>query len=267
MRTFITTATTALALYLCTLSQAALAVALLRLTIAESDGPPIALLENKRLVGGLIKDIGDALARELNTQAEYNVVPRGRVEHMIEQGKSHITCNTNPKWYAPAYSTPLEWTKEIYPQVERLVSLDTMPDIRTIDDLKGKKISTTYGYSYPPAISQLWYTQQATQKPELRMALMMNAVRRKLTEIAIVSELEFAYWSKQHPSLATSFKTHPLVISTMPTVCAVSKNSAYSATQLNQAIDRLKINGELNAILKRYGWRPDDSLETSLAPK
>lgn len=224
-----------------------------RFTLAESDGPPMVILDNNHLAGGLLKELGDAIAHELNAKAEYSVVSRGRVELLIEQKNLFIACNTNPKWYI--HSSETEWTEELYPQIERLVSKNTVSDIRSADDLKGKKIATIYGYSYPEIISHLWYTNQAVRIQSLRLEAIMNRLLRNVSDVAIVSELEFSYWAEKNPISAASLKLHPYIVSKIPTMCAVSEGSDFSADDLNKAIDRLKANGKLNSILKRYRWR------------
>lgn len=235
-------------------SHITLAGATLQLTVADSDSPPIAVLEGKRLVGGLAKALGDALAQELNANVEYIVVPRARVGTLIEQRTFQVACNSNPTWHP--LSTHLLWTKEIYPQVERLASLASMPDIHALQELKGLRISTIYGYSYPPILSHLWFTHQATRQQERRLGLMMKAVERKLADVAVVSELEFAYWAKQNPEAASLVKLHPIIVSSIPTRCAVSEYATFTVDQLNHAIDRLRSSGKLAAILRNYAWKP-----------
>lgn len=223
----------------------------LQISVADSDGPPIAFLADNRLTGGLSKEIGEALAHELGTNVEFIVVPRKRIEPLIEAGKAQITCNANPKWYK--HPQRLQWTKEIYPQVERLISLKPLPDIHYVNELTGKKISTIRGYTYP-ALAYLWLNHRASHLPESRLELMIRAIQRRLADVAVVSELEFAYWAKNHPIDAQQLKLHPITVTSIPTMCAVSQHSSITVAQLNQAIDRLHHSGQLKAILKRYSW-------------
>lgn len=231
------------------------AAAVLRIGVADSDGPPIVELASdpqKGLAGGLYKELGEALARELDATPQFSIVSRKRVEQNIESNKVDIHCNANPLWYGNA--SRLGWTQELYPQVERLIALKSGTPIRRIEELSGKRIGTTRGYHYP-AVEALWASGQATRVDEARIELLMKSLQKKLIDVAIHSELEFAYWARSYPFEARNLEMLPVVISTMPTMCAVAPASRYGVGELNQAITRLHRNGRLKAILRAYQWQ------------
>ncbi len=230
-------------------SSMAFAKETLHVGMANSDGPPIILMTNNQVTGGLWKEIGQALAHELGTNATFSVFPRKRIEPLLEGGRIHITCNANPVWFTHPHQ--LNWTTEIYPQVERLISLASVPDIHQLRALKGKKISIIRGYSYP-TVSYLWTSNHIHTEP--RPEQMIRAVQKGLTDLAIVSELEFTYWAKLYPNEVKMLKVHPIIVTSRPTMCAVAKNSPVTAIQMNQAITRLQQKGRLSAILKSYSW-------------
>lgn len=231
------------------------AAAVLRIGVSDSDGPPIVELASdpqQGLVGGLYKELGTALAEELGTTPQFIVVSRKRVEQNIEANKVDIHCNANPLWYGNA--SRLGWTQELYPQVERLIALRSNHPLRHLDELAGKRIGTTRGYHYP-AVEALWASGQATRVDEARIELLMKSLQKKLIDVAIHSELEFAYWARSYPFEARKLEMLPVVVSTMPTMCAVAPTSRYSVTELNQAIARLHKSGKLKTILKAYQWQ------------
>jgi ABC-type amino acid transport substrate-binding protein len=227
----------------------------LRIGVSDSDGPPIVIIgkgPNKGMISGLMKYLGDALARTLGMRPEYVVVSRNRVEGNIEQNKVDIHCNTNPKWYSNA--AHLGWTRELFPQVERLISLKGEPDITELSQLKGKRIGTTLGYHYA-SLEPMWQAKQATRVNDTRIDLLMRALQVKITDVAIDSELEFAAWAKANPHEARALKVHPMVFSSVPTMCAVAPKSNISVKELDQAIEKMDKGGQIKAILARYQWR------------
>ena len=233
------------------------AAAPLRIGVADSDGPPIVELASdpqQGLVGGLYKELGTALAEELGTAPQFLIVSRKRVEQNIETNKVDIHCNANPLWYGNA--SRLGWTQELYPQVERLIALKSANPVRRVEELSGKRIGTTRGYHYP-AVEALWASGQAARVDEARIELLMKSLQKKLIDVAIHSELEFAYWARSYPFEARKLEMLPVTISTMPTMCAVAPASRYSVADLNQAIARLHKSGKLKTILKAYQWQPD----------
>jgi ABC-type amino acid transport substrate-binding protein len=229
---------------------------ILKIGVSDSDAPPIVVLtpDNQALASGLIKELGDALAGELGMKAQYVVIARKRVENTIETGKVNIVCNANPEWYGNA--TRLGWTREFYPQVERALSLREMPDIHQVDEMVGKRIGTIRGYSYP-TLEHLWAVGRTTRVDEPRLDLLVKSLQKKLTDIAISSELELAWWAKTNPQEARTFKQHPLTVTYMPTMCAVAPHSSVSTDRLNQGIEAMRRSGKLKAILKSYEWQAE----------
>jgi len=228
---------------------------ILHIGVADSDGPPIVILgkgPTKGMISGLSKDLGDVLARTLNMRPDYQVLSRNRVENAIETSKVDIICNANPKWYGNA--AKLGWTREFYPQIERLISLKTEPDITELNQLKGKRIGTILGYHYAP-LEPMWQAKQATRVNDTRIDLLMRALQVKITDVAVDSELEFAAWATSNPHEARALKVHPMVFTSLPTMCAVAPKSNVSVKALDQAIEKLERTGQIKAILARYQWR------------
>ena len=229
---------------------------ILRIGVSDSDAPPIVVLtpDNQNLASGLIRELGDALAGELGLKAQYVVIARKRVESSIETGKVNIVCNANPEWYGNA--TRLGWTREFYPQIERVLSLKGLPDIHQADEMVGKRIGTIRGYSYP-TLEHLWAVGRTTRVDEPRLDLLVKSLQKKLTDIAISSELELAWWAKTNPEEARQFKQHPMTVTYMPTMCAVAPQSPISTERLNQGIEAMRRSGKLKSILKSYSWQAE----------
>lgn len=231
-----------------------LAGGVLKIGVTDADAPPIVELaaDGHTLRGGLSRELGDALAAQLHMTPEYQVLARKRIEPMVESGRIHIVCNANPEWYGNA--TRLLWSHELYPQVERAISLHDLPDIHKAEELEGKRIGTIFGYNYP-TLERLWASGRSSRVEEAKQELLLKSLQKQLTNVAINSELEFAWWARNHPHDAHDFKLHPLVVTSMPTMCAVSPHAPLSLARLNQAIDSLHRRGTLQAILKRYQWQ------------
>lgn len=226
----------------------------LRIGVSDSDGPPINVISRDALRSGLTLDIGTLLARELNVKADFVVVSRKRVESSLEAGRVDIICNANPVWYDDA--TKFQWTHELYPQIERVATRLAQADITKTSDLSGMRIATIHGYSYP-TLENMWSTGQASRTSEERLDLMMKALTDHLADAAIVTELEFVFWAKSSPAIARQIKIHPMVFTSVPTMCALSPLSPFTLAQLNRAIDQLQQTGRLKATLSAYQWHPD----------
>lgn len=233
----------------------------LRIGFSDSDNPPIVVMSDTlplELKDGLIKELGDQLAAELGTVPDFVMLSRKRIESGLEGGKVDIVCNANPSWFGNA--DRLGWTRDIYPQTERLVSLKSVPDITSFEQLASgpgvRRISTIHGYSYP-TLDTLWVHNKLVRQEEMRHDLMLKSVEKNLADMAVMSELGYVWWARQNPARAAQLKMHPLVTSAVLTMCAVSPASPYTVARLNIALDRLARTGKLKTLLKRYQWLPD----------
>jgi ABC-type amino acid transport substrate-binding protein len=224
----------------------------LRIGVADSDGPPIAVLQGNTLVSGLSRDIGTALADSMKRQPVFVVVSRKRVEWALESGAVDVVCNANPAWYED--SSALGWTQPLYPQVERIATLASATPVRQVGDLAGRRISTIRGYSYPQ-IEPLWANGKAARSNEDRLSLMMKSLQSGVTNAAIVSMLEFAVWARANPEAAPKIRIQPYVVSLTPTSCAVSPHATVSVSDLDRVIEQLRNQGRLKTIMQRYEWK------------
>ena len=231
-----------------------LAAAELRIGVADTDSAPIAVLseDGNTLTGGLARDLGTLLADEMGMKPQFVILARRRVEPTIESGKVDITCNANPDWFAN--SARLNWSHEVYPLVERVLSLKGQPVIRQLDDLAGKSIGTLHGYHYP-ALEYLWTSNRSQRQTEARFDLLCKSLEKRLSDAAIVTELTYVWWARNHAQEAAAFRLHPLVVSSQPTMCALSPRSAIKPAELDRAIDRLHKSGKLKALMSRYQWQ------------
>ena len=175
----------------------------LRIGVADTDAAPVVVLspDGEHLRSGLSKDIGEMLASELGMRPEFMLIARKRVEVSIETGRVDIVCNANPDWFGNA--ARLGWTHEIYPQLERPLTLKQTTELRQTGDLAGKRIVTIRGYNYP-TLERFWRSNPASHNEEARMELLVKSVQKRLSDVAIVSELEFAAWARNWPQEAAS---------------------------------------------------------------
>ena len=121
-------------------------------------------------------------------------------------------------------------------------------------DVDRERIGVIGGYHYT-AVEPLWQGQRATRVNQPRLPLLMRALQTGMVDVVINSELEMSAWARANPAQATNLRLHPLVVSVMPTRCAVSPGSRYSESRLDQAIGEMEQNGSIRRILDRYEWK------------
>lgn len=230
------------------------AAAPLRVGVSESDAAPIVVLNAKReLSSGLSKELGEGLARVLSTRAEFVVLSRNRVEPALKDSKVDVVCNANPAWFVD--SERYGWTRDFYPQIERVVTLKSHPrTIRGSEDLMALRLGVIRGYHYP-SLEALWQSYRTERANHPHLASSLKALQLGMVDAVISSELELAAWAKQHPQPGQQLRIQPWIVSSMPTKCAVATAGRYSVAALDQAIAQMERQGELERIVQGYRWK------------
>ncbi|SCK11410.1 ABC transporter substrate-binding protein [Vogesella sp. LIG4] len=227
----------------------------LRVGVAESDAPPIVVLDARhQLAPSLSYDLGRALATALGAGASFHLLSRNRVEPAVERSEVDIICNSNPAWFSNA--ARLSWTRDVYPQIERVVTSKTLPrQIAANMDMSGLRIGVIRGYHYPE-LDVLWQQGKATRVDHARLDSSLKALGMGGVDAVITSELELAGWARDNAAAAQRIKVQPWVVSTRQTYCAVAPKPRYSLAQVDRAIAALAHDGEIQRILQRYQWKP-----------
>jgi ABC-type amino acid transport substrate-binding protein len=230
------------------------AAPLLRIGVSDSDAAPIVVLNARReLASGLSKDLGEALARALDTHPGFVVLSRNRVEPALQSSKIDIICNSNPAWFAS--SDRYGWTRDVYPQIERIVTLKNHPRaINSVDDLAALRIGVIRGYRYP-TLETVWQNQTAQRAIHPHVDSSLKALSLNMVDAVVSSELELAAWAKLNPAQSKQIHMQPWIVSAMPTRCAVAPDSPFSVNALDQAIAKLEKKGEINRIMQVYRWK------------
>jgi polar amino acid transport system substrate-binding protein len=111
----------------------------------ETLSDPLIIFDKRhQLVGGLLKDYTDAIARGLDAKPVYLPYSRRRIEPAVVSGEADLVCYHSPQWVDQP--TDFAWTIPNLPQTERVVvRKETVVPNEFPDDLQGKKIATQIG--------------------------------------------------------------------------------------------------------------------------
>ncbi len=231
------------------------------------NGPPFAIIDNNDLVGGIIKDVIDELANELNIIVSYVKVPRKRQAFYLNQGSVHAIVVSNPKWLAN--SEDIQWSEPLFTDQdilvfrrspvgtqtaltsEELMSQGLKPnDIADVDDMSGMTVGTIRGYAYPK-LDPLFATQELKRSDVGNIDLNFIRLEKGWIDTFVGSKVLIQHYLKlmaepEHFQLST-FSVSEHNIQT-----ALSANSPVSSASYNRVLQRLKDDGIIDAILKKY---------------
>lgn len=203
---------------------------------------PIADIRDGRVVGGMQKDLGEALAAQLGRKAEFIALPRRRIAEALDSGKADVLCMYLPIWLPGDF----DWSQGFFPIVEVVISDRSVAQPHTLKDLAGQAVGTLLGYSYPEMEQALGAGFIREDAPSAEDNLRKMSVGR--IHYASTTTSYLAYQIKTMPLNLNA----PLLAKAYHTQCAVSRHGHVMIGQLNQAITRIVKDGGLNLILAHY---------------
>jgi polar amino acid transport system substrate-binding protein len=216
----------------------------LKILVDSSTAMPMALIAESKVVGGIHRDVGLAIARELNAQPVFIVMPRKRIPVALQQGKGHIACHFLPEWMPGEF----DWSEPFMPNALVLLSNSRVPRPTNLAALRGIPIGTVLGFQYPD-VSQVLGSEFVREDAvdATRNLMKFDAGR---SNYALTGEVFLRYQQGRH-KLAVSVQ-NPLVVKRYLASCAVSRATPYPLAQINRAIHSVREHKELEAIYDKY---------------
>jgi ABC-type amino acid transport substrate-binding protein len=204
---------------------------------------PLVQFRDGKLSGGILKDLGDALAQRLGRQASYLSVDVDGVTPTLTQGRADGICYVLPFWIDGDY----QWSRPLIPDAELVVAREGAPPIRSLADLRDRPIGTVTGYRYPRVEQVLGKQFFRTESPNMDKNL--RRLMAGEVQYTIMVQSTMAYLTRNDKTL----RLRPdLVFSTFKAQCAFSRKSAIPFQDVNRALDALADDGSVERILARY---------------
>lgn len=199
------------------------------------------------LTGGLLKDFGDALARELNMKPRYLTLPRKRVEAALLDGRADLLCDLRPEWVD---SKGWMWSETVFTNNMIVASRIDTPVLARLQDLAGQRVGTVLGYRYPEVERQLGaleFRRDDASSDDITTNKLLGGRFRYMMS----NSLYYDYQRKAHPAGA---RLNPAVFTIRPfdTYCALPPDGRLDIVHVNRAILALRKRGDMQKIYERY---------------
>jgi len=213
------------------------------------DAAPYAIEKSEKLHNGIIKDIITEISDELDISVTYINTPRKRIERYLENNTIHLVLFTNPAWLNN--SDKLQWSNTIF--IERNVMVmkaENSNKYQELLDFKGMIIGTIRGYKYPelqPFFDKEYFVRYDVSN------LHVNFIRLMLGRIDVLVDADVLinYQLKQNEN-ADNLKVLPFTVSQHNIRAALSPDAPVTLGQFNKALKKLKDQGVIAAIFKKY---------------
>lgn len=215
--------------------------------VSNGSAMPMTEFRDDKLTGGLLKDFGDALARELGLTPFYLNLPRKRVEQALSDGQADLLCDLRPEWLD---GKAWDWSDTVFSNKMIVASRGDTPPLTTLAQLSGQRIGTILGYRYPEMESQLdgrQFRRDDAVSDDLNTSKLLN----RRFDYIVSNSLYYDYQRKVHPKGA---RLNPAVLTVRPfdTYCALPATSRIGLAKINRAILAIRKRGEMELIYARY---------------
>ncbi|WP_229518432.1 ABC transporter substrate-binding protein [Massilia sp. PAMC28688] len=202
----------------------------------------------EELTGGLLKDFGDALARELAMQPRYLNLPRKRVEAALADGRADLLCDLRPEWMEGG---GWAWSETVFTNYMIIAGRADTPPLSMLEQVAGRRIGTVLGYRYPEVESLLGGASRFRRDDAGSDDVNTNKLLNARFDYMMSNSLYYNYQRKVHPRGA---QLNPAVFTIRPfdTYCALPPNGRLDLAQVNRAILTLHKSGEMQKVYARY---------------
>jgi polar amino acid transport system substrate-binding protein len=233
-----------------------------QLVFAVSTGSAMPMTEFRdgALAAGLLKEFGDALARELHMTPRYLPVPRKRVEVPLASGQADLLCDLRPEWLE---RKDWLWSEAIFSNTQIIASRADTPAVQRLAQLDQLRVGTILGYYYPQLEQVLGeplnqhFVRDEAGSDDVNLAKLL----RYRFAYMVTNTLYFEYQLKTHPERARlNPASYPVM--TFDTYCALPPHGKLELAAVNRAIQALKRRGEIQAMLAHF--RPGASRSAAL---
>lgn len=204
---------------------------------------PLAQFSGNQLTGGILKDLGDALAARMGRTARFIGVPSRRVGMMLSHGEADGVCLVQPHWIDGDF----HWSAAIIPTGGVVLARSDAPPIRRLEDLRGKKVGTVGGYRYryiEPLLGKDFLRDDAPSTEHNLRKLLAGRTQYVLMELSTA-----AYQVKQD---ARGSLRLDITYENDMARCAFSQQSAIAYADIKRATDSLVAERGIEKIMARY---------------
>ncbi len=215
----------------------------LRMIAPLNQAMPLASFTEEKLSGGILKDLGDAIARRLERPVAYVSVAGDQVAAVLSAGKADGICYVRPFWIDGDF----DWSRPLIPDSELVASHPDVPVVRSLLDLRDRPVGTVTAYRYPRVEQVLGLRFRRIDSPTMEENLrnvMLGGARH-----TVLARSTLDYQLKVNKSL----KLRPdLTFASFSAQCAFSRRGKVAFTEVNKAINSLIDDGSVRQILARY---------------
>ena len=215
------------------------------LIVGGYDYPPFMSSQNQT---GLYHQLMDAISTESGLSFDWHYYPYARLNRLFEQGSIHIEVGSSPIW-TKASITPGHYSDGFY-HIEdvALFATDKTLSVKNASDIHGRNIGVVRGYGFAK-FDEAFHSGKAIRtdtKNELHLLEMLYHNRADAIFISRHVYYHHAIQNEKYQNFVIGD-----VIGAYEVGVRVHPSAKHILPLINRAIQTLKLNGTIRAIMSR----------------
>lgn len=149
---------------------------------------------------GIIPSLLGAFSRDQGYSVEYKMVPRKRMDELIEKGEIQIRCLVGKDWVREPEN--FYWSKGLFQEESTFVRKIETPDLKQFSDLYGRSFAGILGFIYGPEVTKMVELGELERDDVIKVDNLINMVTLKRTDYALESKRVLKNLIKKRKDLA-----------------------------------------------------------------
>lgn len=233
----------------------------LRVAITDGWAMPMVQIERGRPTQGIIPDIMTSLATQVGMPAEFHVLSRARLDGAMKHGETDLRCYVSPDWVEKGGN--FLWSVPLFFQRDLLVGTANAPATVTLATLPHQPIGTVLGYTYPtlqPLFDDGHLQRDDARSQEQVLAKLLAGRYR----YAVSNQWALDWFNQRH---SADRQLHEVaVLQEQQLGCYVRDDPKIPAQRILLTLRKMKMSGEVDAIIQLYTGRRDTSEAAAESP-
>jgi polar amino acid transport system substrate-binding protein len=219
-------------------------------------------IERGRPTQGIIPDIMTSLATQMGMPAEFHVLSRARLDGAMKHGEVDIRCYVTPDWVADKGGDYL-WSVPLFFQRDILVGTASAPAAVTPATLPHQPIGTVLSYTYP-TLQPLFDSRQLRRDDARSQEQVLAKLLAGRYRYAVSNQWALDWFNQRHTA---DRQLHEVaVLQEQQLSCYVRDNPELPAQRILLTLQKMKISGEIDAIIRLYTGRNETSEAAAGSP-
>jgi len=221
----------------------------LKISFSRSASEPYVVIDKRKLTGGVLKELMDALSKQSGIKMQYVLVSKRNQEKEMMAGVIDGSCLVSPQELVD--SSKYLWSDALYEEEDVLiVRKEDASTLKNLDSLYGHKLGAIQAHSYP-TLTPYFKNNSIERIDNKKLSSNISQLRFGALDAVVDTKLAVAHCI-QKKNMEDKLIISNKAIDKQELHCAFRKDMDISLERINSALYIMKEKGVIDRILNKY---------------